>query len=131
MDMVDLVQMDPIVKEIQDLQAVQKETNVVDSSVLNKEPYYAVCSSLVKVPFENIRDLLDLLDNDQPMVNSIEVPTEDICILIGNYMDHSTNIVVIGNAPKMHCKLLGNEVAQIAVKDGERMPFEKHEDVHL
>lgn len=33
----------------------------------------------------------------------------------------------LGNAPKMHCKLLGNEAIQTAAKDGERMPFVQHE----
>lgn len=95
--------------------------------VLNKGPSFGDCSLTNKVHSETIKGILDPLDSDLE-VDAIPVETTvDISVTIGTPMGTLLDTVDLGTVPEMPSKLLGNGATQTVAKDGEPMPFEKHE----
>lgn len=130
MVMGDLTKMAIIVKEILVHSLERMVPIVVDIPVHNKEPSYVDYSYLIKVPFGIIMGI-PVLPNSVPKVVFIVIETiVDISDFIGIHMDLLLDIEDLGTVLEMPRKLLGNGVAQIEAKDGEPMPFEKHEVVH-
>lgn len=129
MDMVVLIRMATIVKGTRVPLPERMAPSGAVILVLNKGPSFGDCSLITKVRSETTKGILDLRVSVLEVVSIPVGIIVDISDIIGTLMGTLPDIEDLGTVHEMPSKLLGNGATQTAAKDGEPMPYEKHEGV--